>query len=280
MYTALQVDEFGIAIPAFSAFSTATDADGTLDNLGTTCGDWMSSSSQVVKTGMEEGTTNAWTSGADGDCATSQHLICMETLAGPPLSPFAVPGRVAFVTSVRGSGDLGSWPDAGGNVGIAAGDAICQARATAGGLDDPSTFKAWLSDSITTAIDRFVNDDRWVRPDGVPVAEGKADLTDGVLFAPINVTELGTYLGNWAVWTGTGSSGFSTGSDCAGWTVDTAGTTGTAGSANDLRFWTGPSETACNFGAAQLFCLSDAVASVFTDGFESGDTSAWSSTVP
>ena len=35
--------------------------------------------------------------------------------------------RVVFVTSVTGTGDLGSWPDAGGNIGVSAGDAICQA---------------------------------------------------------------------------------------------------------------------------------------------------------
>ena len=62
----------------------------------------------------------------------------------------APPGnKVVFVTSVNGSGDLGSWPGAGGNTGLAAGDAIWQARADAAGLT--GTFKAWLSDSSTDA---------------------------------------------------------------------------------------------------------------------------------
>jgi len=174
-----------------------------------------------------------------------RRLICMETSAGPALPPFAVPGRVAFVTSVGGTGDLGSWPDA-----------------------------------ATAAIDRFVNDGRWVRLDGVAVAESKADLTDGVLFAPINVTEVGDYLGNWIVWTGTNTSRFATGFDCTGWTVGNSFTRGTTGPANDLRLWTWMSQTDCNVGGVRLYCFSDTSLFIFTDGFESGNTSAWTAQQP
>jgi len=55
-----------------------------------------------------------------------------------------LPKRI-FVTSVKGNGDLSSWPDAGGRTGIEAGDAICSARADAAGLS--GTFAAWLSDT-------------------------------------------------------------------------------------------------------------------------------------
>jgi hypothetical protein len=279
VYTALQVDEFGSALPAFAGFFTATQDGGALDTIRTTCGDWASSSSQLAATGSESRTTQNWTNSGGGDCGTTSRLICMETQAGPAVPPFEVPGRIAFVTSVTGAGDLGSWPDAGGKMGIAAGDAICQARATAAGLDEPSSFKAWLSDGTTDAIDRFVNDGRWVRLDGIPVAENKADLTDGVLFAPINVSETGAYQGNWGVWSGTQFTGFGTGTDCAGWTVGTDGTSGTKGTSNDLRFWTHPSSLTCNFSGARLYCLSDSPLPIFADGLESGDTTAWSSTV-
>ena len=280
VYTALQVDEFGSALPAFAGFFTATRDDGVLDTNRTTCADWASSSSQLAATGSESRTTQNWTIFGAADCATTAHLVCMETGAGPGLPPFAVPGRLAFVTSVTGNGDLGSWPDAGGKMGIAAGDAICQTLATVAGLDEPSTFKAWLSDATSSAIDRFVNEGRWIRLDGIPVAENKADLTDGVLFAPINVSETGEYQGNWGVWSGTQSNGSGTGTDCAGWTVGTGGTSGSHGAANDLRFWTGPSSLTCDFSGARLYCLSDSPLPIFSDGFESGDTSAWSSTVP
>ena len=36
--------------------------------------------------------------------------------------------RRAFVTSVSGTGNLASWPDAGGQFALAAGDSICRAR--------------------------------------------------------------------------------------------------------------------------------------------------------
>ena len=279
LYTALQVDEFGSALPDFARFFTATDADGSRRTNQTTCGDWQSAASQLTTTGWEERSTHGWTNSGGNNCSTTAHLVCLESQVGPPLPPFAMRGRLAFVTSVTGNGDLGSWPDAGGSTGIDAGDAICQTRASAAGLEQPSTFMAWLSHGATDAVDRFVHDGRWVRPDGIPVAENKADLIDGVLFAPINVTESGAYLGNWLVWTGTGFSGTETGTDCSGWTFSDGGTSGTGGTANDLRFWTAPSSRTCNFGAGRLYCFSDAEPPIFDDGFESGDTSAWSSTV-
>ena len=36
--------------------------------------------------------------------------------------------RRAFVTSTAGNGNLSTWADAGGQAGLAAADAICQAR--------------------------------------------------------------------------------------------------------------------------------------------------------
>jgi hypothetical protein len=281
VYSALQFDEFGSAIPAYATFFTATHPDGTLATSETTCGDWTSNSSQITVGGSEARTTAGWTNSGGNDCSLASHLICLETLAGPALPPFAVVGRVAFVTSVIGNGELGSWPDAGGVVGIAAGDAICQARATAAGLGDPSSFKAWLSDGFIDAIDRFANDGLWVRPDGVTIAQNKADLTDGVLFAPINVNEMGDYMSNWVVWTGTVSSGTTSGIDCGDWTVGFSGTDGSYGPSNTFRGWTQSSIVSCNFASARLYCLSDTdLLQIFADDFESGDTLAWSVTVP
>ena len=66
--------------------------------------------------------------------------------------PTAAVQRRVFVTSVTGNGNLSSWPDAGGQTGVAAGDAICRARATAASLPNANTFRAWLS---TTATDAY-----------------------------------------------------------------------------------------------------------------------------
>ena len=70
--------------------------------------------------------------------------------AAVPCSGSAVE-RLAFVTSVTGTGNLSSWPDASGSTPLARADAICRARAAAGGLANADTFRAWLSTGTTDA---------------------------------------------------------------------------------------------------------------------------------
>ncbi len=271
VYSALQFDEFGNLAPAFSRSFTATSFNGELNVSGnnTDCGQWMLDTLVLVAHGAVEKTTVSWTAFGTGVCSNMEHLICMETLPGPPLPAFAETGRLAFVTSTSGSGMLSTWTDAGGNAGIAAGDTICQTQAEAEGLENPSSFKAWLSDDSTNAIDRFDNSGRWVRLDGVTVAESKADLIDGLLFSPINVAVDGTYLSNYGAWTGTFSFGTTNGVDCQNWMSADIGFSGTYGTTNDVRSWTGPGEATCNQTFARLYCLSDTPSSkIFSDGFE------------
>ncbi len=285
VYTPLRYDEFGNLVPpgpGFSAF-TATQADGTLDG-DSSCAKWSSASSQIqVTAGSPVETTQSWTDGAVPSCAGPARLICVETLAGPALPGFAASGRRAFVTSATGPGELASWPEADpGTSGVEAGDSICRNLALLAGFEEAATFKAWLSDSLVAAPDRFVHDGRWVRPDGVILAADLADLTDGFLFSSINVTEQGSYLGNNGVWTGTEDSGLPRPERCSDWTDGTAGAPGADGSANNTEFgwsWSFGSFP-CDFDFLRLYCLSDAETTIFGDGFESGDTSAWSATVP
>ena len=89
-------------------------------------------------------------------------MTSIRTLAPLLLAlPFAAPPPVGaarlqmFVTSVAGSGELSSWDDAGTLTGVAAGDAICQARATAAALPNPATYRAWLSDDTDDAYCRL-----------------------------------------------------------------------------------------------------------------------------
>lgn len=116
--------------------------------------------------------------------------------------------NVAFLTSVKGPGDLGSWADAGGNTGLAAADAICQSRASAAGLS--GTFVAWLSDSTDDAYCRVQglsgtksgncgqallpnNAGPWVRTDGFPFgATLDLMLNDGVIYSPMRYDEFGS----------------------------------------------------------------------------------------
>lgn len=149
------------------------------------------------------------------------------------------PSRVVFVSSVKYTGALGGVADA---------DSTCQALASAAGLS--GTFKAWLSDSVSSAGERLSHSpDPYVRTDGVQVAADWADLVSPPLANAINVDEHGVELppdGNFSstayVWTGTLPDARSVGPwNCDEWTSsggrefkDNA----IAGKANEPSQWT------------------------------------------
>lgn len=280
LYYLLEVDEFGnpLQTGAFSTF-TMTIEDGSLNSVFTTCSDWTDNSSANTKGGVVYYGSDGWTIASTSRCEFSSRLYCFETGSGPPLTPPATIGSLAFVTSVEGMGDLGGWADAGGETGIAAADAICQARAAGGGLADPSSFNAWISDSTTNAIDRFEDLGPRVRPDGVRIADSMADLSDGKLDAALNVTELGDYVGNAAAWTSTDSNGLSFPDSCADWASAADTVFGGLGSVWNTRAqWSLLFTGSCDRNA-HLYCIADPPP-IFADGFESGDTSMWSSEAP
>lgn len=108
---------------------------------------------------------------------------------------------LAFLSSTLHQGDLG---------GTSGADAKCQAAATAAKL--PGTYKAWLSDSFDTSSpsNRFVHSTGpYKLINGATVAASWDDLTDGVLAAPINVTEKGDVVtaSNEGAWTNTQRDG-------------------------------------------------------------------------
>ena len=183
----------------------------------------------------------------------------MQTGAGMTLPNFASAGKKVFVTSVKGTGNLSTWPDAGENTGIAAGDVICRARAQAGGLANASNFKAWLSDASVNAIDRLTSNGPWVRPDGVKVADNKADLSDGVLFTAISQTETGTYVSP-EVWSGTENNGqlySRVNSTCNDWTTVQDFDKGVSGESSlSYTYWSKLGFSLCSYNLA-LYCFED-----------------------
>ena len=93
-------------------------------------------------------------------------------------------------------------------------DAICQNLAGSAGL--PGVFKAWLSDGTTSAASRLTHHDGPYRLiDSTVIAMDWADLTDGALAHPIDLTELsgpppptgGCFALDFQVWTNTTSAG-------------------------------------------------------------------------
>jgi hypothetical protein len=89
--------------------------------------------------------------------------------------------KLVFVSSQLYDGNLG---------GLVGADAKCQSLASAAGL--VGTFKAWLSDTNTSAASRLTqHSGPYQRVDGVVVADSWSDLTDGALKAPIRKDEKG-----------------------------------------------------------------------------------------
>jgi hypothetical protein len=258
VYAPVRYDEQGDLLPDEFYF-TSTNGDGELDTLSpSACGDWTSAGPGTAWGGNTDDTTNLWTLGYGYSCSIAHRLLCMQTGAGPALPAFAETGRTAFISSTAGSGDLSTWPGAGGLTGLAAGDAVCQARAEEAGLPNAARFRAWLSSSTSNAVDRITTNGPWVRLDGVRVASSRLDLTDGQLFSSINLTQNGYYLGNYGVWTGTDATGAGSASNCSDWTSDrdaSLGTTGLAASAgND---WSASRSYTCDSAIFRLYCLED-----------------------
>jgi hypothetical protein len=165
--------------------------------------------------------------------------------------------KTVFITSVIYPGTLG---------GLSGADARCNERAVAAGL--AGNYKAWLSDSTGSPNTRFTrNTGPYLRTDGVQIASGYTDLTDGSLAASINIDEFGVpipggerILG--AAWTYTLGNGDPTLdpalSDCQDWTSGSP-FQGFKGSpyATDSCWTTGCFAASFNCGSqgARLYCM-------------------------
>jgi hypothetical protein len=149
-----------------------------------------------------------------------------------------------FVTSTLQLGTFG---------GLAAGDAICQARADAAALG--GTWRAWLSTSTSNIRDRIVGTEYRLVDGTTVVASSLNDLVDGTLANNIDHDETGA-LATSNVWTGTSDDGTASASTCGDWT--NASGTGTYG-ANDLPTasigWSEQGTTSCGSNSLRLYCI-------------------------
>lgn len=267
MYRPIDRDESGRALPFngyLQAVATGTDASGRGAG-GFDCAGWTRSSGDLLVGGAEM-TTGSWGFGTALGCGANVRLYCFQPGPGRAAPPGEHGRRQAFLTEASGPGDLGSWPEALGTSGLAAGDAICRARAAAAGLYRPDTFKALLSDGRTSAHERFSQPDLpWVRLDGVRLADDAAALRTGAILAPLNVTESGTYAAGIGAWTGTYVDGAAM-EHCDDWTD--AGALGRAATVNIAGpLWMRSSSPRACATRAALYCLSDAD-TLFHSGFD------------
>ena len=264
-------DELGNPVGAFTQTWTSTVDTGEVHpSYSVPCSDWTSEDGSAGS-GMSWSTTTGFSYSGAMPCSTAHPLLCLEGGSAAPLPPHRAGGAQVFLTAAPTTGALG---------GTAGADAKCVAAATAAGLPAPGSFVAWISASGSHAKDRLTYDGPWIRLDGVLVANGKSDLLDGTLHAPINLTETGAWLGYLGVWTATQSNGNYLGTDCDGWTSSSAGTQGRYGAANRAnQNWSSSATIACDYGG-RIFCFSNFPAIVFVDDFESSDSLAWDVTAP
>jgi hypothetical protein len=172
--------------------------------------------------------------------------------------------NAVFVTSARGTGNLGSWPEAGGASGLGAGDAICETVAHAAGLT--GAFRPWLSDSTEAATARLVHSaEAYLRVDGVRVASSWSAMTNAACVAgtgwcfehPIEIDERGGPAGFVLVHTDTlenGAKGSGTNA-CANWTSASSSDTEYVGSAASPNWaWTANATASCAV-SRPLYCF-------------------------
>jgi prepilin-type N-terminal cleavage/methylation domain-containing protein len=140
----------------------------------------------------------------------------------PTSTPTPGPGvnKRVFLTWTNYPGALG---------GLIGADQKCQSSAVGVGLS--GIWVAWISDSTTAAKDRVTQTTGdYIRIDGVVVANGWADLTDGTIDNPITISEDGlNHGGTNGAWTGTGITGLPVGNFCNNWTDGTTAFTGNPG---------------------------------------------------
>lgn len=160
-----------------------------------------------------------------------------------------VPPKRVFVSSATYNGNLG---------GLSGADTKCQTLADAVPLG--GTYKAWLSDSTTSAASRLTQSTLYyILVNGTRIANNWADLTSGDIDAPINVTETGAAPGSTPVWTNTNTNGaitsISTSLNCTNWTSSSSGVNGYQGSTAWADYdWTNNTWNPCN-QLKRLYCF-------------------------
>ena len=286
IFRAVTRDENNATLPADSGgrtYWTGTTADGKSSTSD--CSGWSSPASNLSGT-IGDGRAGAvqWTQFGNAFCDSSRRLLCVEPGASETTPLAWQPSAIVFLSSETGSGDLETWPSAGGFSGVNAAYQVCESLAEAAHLPDPGSFAPWLSTLAIDARDRITTDGPFRRVDGYAVASDFDDLTNGAIDNGIYVDENGAYLFDPAsrfAWTGSDASGFWTGETCSLWDDGTAAANGTTGLApiGTVADWTDNVDRSCS-ASQHLYCISNTV-TLFWDGFElTGDPSRWSNTAP
>lgn len=261
VYSGLTTDEFSQSEDRY--YYTGTGNNGVFyksDGNVYTCKNWTDSGENNLAKGSTSLFAGEWSAGARESCSGEFQLVCFETGPGPELPPFVRPGKKAFLTSIEGTGNLSTWPGAGGKTGIEAGDTVCRTLAQQAGLENADHFKALLSDDTTSAGDRIKSDGPWVRLDGILLAKNKDDLVNGRFLTILNLTEKGIYSNessSWYAWTAIPDNAVQTDNKtCGNWQNEDSESQGHDSRVFDSSPWRNNSYLGCN-GTHPLYCIGD-----------------------
>jgi hypothetical protein len=160
------------------------------------------------------------------------------------------PHNLVFVTSTTQTGNMG---------GLAGADATCNQLAVGAGL--PGTYKAWLSDHLSSPSTRFTQSaNPYFLVDGTTmIAKNWSDLVSGNIRAAIDKDEAGTLRTSSQVWTQSSAAGAeqrnSTVGGCSNFTSATTSDQGYYGfTSNTNATWSFLSSIACDH-TLRLYCF-------------------------
>jgi len=216
--------------------------------------------------------------------------------AGTPSTAYA------FVTTQKGTGNLGGWSEAAGHTGTAAGDAICQTEAAAAALPAAQNYIAFLSDSNDDLYCRLhgLHGKRsgncgqstlpafagpWLRLDGTPFATIALVRDEDMSITPVLFGADGAERLSSPIYTGS-TSGAVAGETCGDWSSATATQSGQYVPDRTL-FYAGLGGAPCSNNMSALLCLLPGPAAVLnyarrsgryafvTQAMSDGDLSRW-----
>jgi len=103
------LDEFGNDFPIANVAAsvwTGTGPEGA--GTGEHCGGWTTTTGSAASGQPGNATTQNWGFNWGGGCSANRALLCLQTGPGPDIPIGVDTGRLAFQTSARGTGELGT----------------------------------------------------------------------------------------------------------------------------------------------------------------------------
>lgn len=206
-----------------------------------------------IDTGSGTSGTGNDTTGAPDPYCGDGHLDPGEECDAEIFCDHCVLDLTVFVT---GEANLYRASDINGVLGA---DKICDNLARTAGLDGPDgdrRFRAWLSDTSASVVDRFIPaEGRYARVDGKEVAVSWADMLDGSLIFPPRIDMNGKPLYETVAWTATLPDGtYDAQGSCDNW----SGSDGNAGVGDpevSTSKWTNLGQMPCDGPELPLICV-------------------------